>query len=318
MRRCLGFGLFALLAACAADERDGVDTGGLLPTETSDDSNGSEGDTDADDGESLDLPPYDPDGGSGSGCQRVDLLFVVDNSGSMADNQLELIQSFPGFIDGIQGELGEKVDDYHVGVVTTDAYKHNEPGCTALGDLVTQTGGADSSGKPCGPYADGGRHMSHNDDLAATFACAARVGTEGDGVEKHIDGIRGALSPANGCNEGFIREDALLVLVIISDEDDTAAPLNPASAGDPPEWFADVVAAKGGHEQNVSVVSLIGVPPPNTCAQFQAADAKRLQEFTQMFTHGFMGDVCAGDYAPILGEAIGVVDSACDGFVPPG
>ncbi|MCA9690839.1 MAG: hypothetical protein KC636_14625, partial [Myxococcales bacterium] len=40
--------------------------------------------------------------GEGEGCKKVDLLFVIDNSGSMEDEQVNLINSFPGFINQIQ------------------------------------------------------------------------------------------------------------------------------------------------------------------------------------------------------------------------
>src|SRR5687768_4092276 len=48
------------------------------------------------------------------GCRKVDFLFVVDNSGSMAANQAQLLASFPGFIQGMQDALAGVVDSYHV------------------------------------------------------------------------------------------------------------------------------------------------------------------------------------------------------------
>lgn len=57
------------------------------------------------------------EGGSGEGCEKVDFLFVVDNSISMGDEQTALGLSFPQFIDTIQNEV---VGDYHVMVVDTD------------------------------------------------------------------------------------------------------------------------------------------------------------------------------------------------------
>lgn len=41
------------------------------------------------------------EGGSDAGCRAVDLLFVIDNSGSMEDEQANLISSFPGFINAM-------------------------------------------------------------------------------------------------------------------------------------------------------------------------------------------------------------------------
>ena len=51
---------------------------------------------------------------------QVDILFVVDNSGSMTDEQLSLVQGFQSFID--QAALWNV--KYQIGVVTTDV-KHD-------------------------------------------------------------------------------------------------------------------------------------------------------------------------------------------------
>ena len=47
-----------------------------------------------------------------------------------------------------------------------------------------------------------------------------------------------------------------------------------------------------------------------------AEDAPRLRTFTELFTHGFLGDVCAPSYGPIFSEAIDVVEAACEDFAP--
>jgi hypothetical protein len=262
--------------------------------------------------------------GSIPGCERVDLLFVVDNSTSMADNQQELVASFPGFIAGIEAQLD--VAGHHVGVVTTDAYEHNEAGCRSIGDLVTRTGGSYASSLVCGPYAEGGRFMTDADDLGPHFECAAQVGIDGAADERPIDAIRAVVATDSGCNEGFLRDDALLVVVVISDEDDGLAnppaptPFTPepgGSAGDPPDWFADIAAAKGD-ESRMVVLSLVSGPDVSACNASEAQPADRLSAFTDMFTHGFVGDICNPDFSVFFDEAIAVVDSACSEFEPEG
>src|SRR6476661_1736301 len=49
---------------------------------------------------------------------KIDVLWVVDNSGSMATSQQNLANNFPSFIQKFQ----EKAYDFQMGVVTTDAY----------------------------------------------------------------------------------------------------------------------------------------------------------------------------------------------------
>ncbi|HWB82039.1 MAG TPA: vWA domain-containing protein [Nannocystaceae bacterium] len=276
------------------------------------------------------------DTSSDGGCKKVDLLFVIDTSGSMADEQINLVQSFPALIDGMRTELADTMG-YNVGIITTDTYVF-DLSCTPLQDgiLVTQTGGADSSGMVCDPYASGKRYMTEADDLETKFACAAQVGTGGDGNERPMGALSAALSPAltdpGACNEGFLRDDALLVVVIITDEEDdhegTAQACDmlpqPGSNGEPPGWFAAVTAAKGGKESSIVVLALVG-PQDDPCPTLDKCNggiagaeiAPRIIEFTEMFTYGFVGSVCQ-PYGPFFVEAISVIKSACDDFEPPG
>ncbi len=257
-------------------------------------------------------------------CGAVDFLFVIDNSGSMLDEQMNLVASFPGFISAIQGTL-EQVNEYNIGVVTSDAYSPNLaiPGCNVLGGLVRQTGGSGSSNADCGPYADGNSYMTEADDLEMTFSCAAQVGTNGDPFEQMMSGllnaIDGPLLDPGACNDGFIREDALLVLVIITDEyDGPGDPESNPSPGTPMEWYDQVVAAKDGIPENVVVVSLVNAmggtcPPAST-----VFDGVNIVDFTNMFgDNGLVGGVCDPDYSMLFADAVSIIDVACDNFEPP-
>lgn len=254
-------------------------------------------------------------GGPADPCDSVDLLFVVDNSQSMDDEQAHLVAGFPGFIAGIGSILGEDTD-YHVGVITTDENRFNGVGCRKLGALVTRTGGASSSDSACGPYAEGFGYMTPSDPLDEAFACAAKVGVEGDGFERPMEAITTSLGPSVGnlalCNDGFLRDGALLVLTIITDEDDAGD-----SPGDPAAWYDAVVEAKGGDADRVVVLSLVGHPAPNDCiaGQWDGLDgaeiAARIIEFTSMFAHGHVGDVCSDDYGAFFTASVAGVADAC-------
>ncbi len=262
-----------------------------------------------------------PDAAVNEGCKAVDFLFIVDNSGSMQSVQSNLINNFPAFINGIQSTLVE-VDSYQVGVVTTDAYSSNADGCKGIGALVTKTGGNNSSNSVCGPFAAGKRFMTEADDLSSTFSCTAQVGTSGSGYERPMDALVAVASKSmdvpNGCNEGFIRDDALLVIVVITDEyDGPNDPEGQGSSGLPQDWYNAVVALKGGLPQNAVVLTLTnyyGGPCPPPGGQ-QYYDGVHLVEFTQLFgDNGFVGGICESDYGPIFEEAIGVIQSACEKF----
>jgi hypothetical protein len=265
------------------------------------------------------------DGVELEGCQKVDLLFVIDNSGSMAEEQTSLLTSFSGFVDGIKAELS-MADSYHIGVVTTDAYANNAPGCTGLGALVTQTGGDSSSGMNCLPFSSGARYLDDTEpDLTAKFSCIGQVGVSGSGDEIQAQSAYSAVSPAmnapGACNDGFIRDDALLVVVIISDEEDTPdcipffGCIGGGSEGNPPDWFQKFSDAKGGIQENIVMLALVGMHPDNTCS---ADHALRLIALTNWFFNGSVGDICAPDYSPFFTSAISVIEDACDNFTPPG
>jgi hypothetical protein len=60
-----------------------------------------------------------------AGCERIDVLFVIDGSGSMTEEQAALAGGggepavFAEFTDALAAEL-TSVEDFHVGVVSTE------------------------------------------------------------------------------------------------------------------------------------------------------------------------------------------------------
>lgn len=256
----------------------------------------------------------------------IDFLFVVDNSQSMATKQKNLAASVPKFVETLVSELEHDVD-YHLGVVTTDAYQGNPEECRKLGALVTSTAGRESSAKACGPYGPGRSYMTREDAVEESFPCAARPGIDGDGMERVIDSLRGALDPemqkAGACNEGFLRKDAILVTVIISDEDDGAIGGGLGgvlgSKGDPESWHQEIMANKDGDEKRVVTLGLLGLPSPNQCTEGGtfSQDAKRLREFVGNFKHNIVADVCSENYDPFFDKAISMLDLACEEIAPP-
>src|SRR5690606_41723616 len=59
--------------------------------------------------------------------------------------------------------------------------------------------------------------------------------------------------PAHDCNEGFIRDDAILVVTFITDEDDNQGD---GSAGTPDGWKAALVSAKKGDDAGIVVLEI--------------------------------------------------------------
>jgi len=310
------------------------------------------------------------DAGQVGGCEKIDFLFVIDNSGSMEDEQENLVSSFPDFIDSIRSATA--VDDYNIMVVDTDECvagfgagqaqlcdEVSDPGCcesqcatfpggTCNGAMCSCPQVADACDNQLGAgrrtNKDGGacpvdgdaRYMVETQgDLESTFACVAEVGINGSGNEQTLAAVSAAVSPAmtepGGCNEGFVRDDALLVVSIITDEEDDLEDALTGfagfgSSGDPPGWYQAVLAAKKGEPDNAVVLALVGPNPPDDCPPLDkqaggvdgAEIATRILEFTGMFNFGFVGPVCAESYGPFFAEAVSVVSEACDGFTPVG
>lgn len=270
-------------------------------------------------------------GGAGGGptkpCPDVDVLFVVDNSASMADQQQSLIASFPGFIRAIRERI-PAASSTNVGVVSSDAYPGNAAGCRKIGDLVTETRGLRSSNRVCIPSGNPRFMTAADPDLDATFACVAQIGIAGSDDERMARAVLDATSPARNapgaCNAGFHRQASLLVVVMITDEDDTpdgCESLDPpqncqsyGSGGDPDAWHRELVANKGGYEQNVVMLALLGRRLDNACG---AVPASKLIGFTNRFQNSHLGDVCASSYDQFFADALPVIDTACRNYVPP-
>jgi hypothetical protein len=154
----------------------------------------------------------------------MDILFVVDNSASMAEEQASLTASFPALIAVLE-TLEGGLPDVHIGVVSSDL----GAGPYAIDGCQDGDGGALQVGDPaCAPAAgfisnvtDGyGRVTNYPGTLAEAFACNASLGTTGCGFEQHLESMRRALDGSNPDNAGFLRDDAYLVVVFIADEDD--------------------------------------------------------------------------------------------------
>lgn len=258
-----------------------------------------------------------------AGCAKVDFLFVVDNSISMLLHQEKLSRSFPRFMQVIEDSL--EANDFHIMVVDTDEWDGDDEEEVAADPCRDALGAGKRSGavgQSCGVDGDARYLQSGQDGLAESFSCIARVGTFGDSGELPMDAMLQATSSAKnrpgGCNEGFLRDDAILVVTFITDEDDES------STGNPETWRQTLLAAKHDDPKALVVLGLVGDNNLDDglrggpCNFFEASGAPALQSFVQSFDdRGSLASVCAEDYSPFFEEAVSTIDTACDAFVPP-
>ncbi len=269
-------------------------------------------------------------GGAMDGCKKVDFLFVVDNSVSMNDEQDALVVSFPSFMETIESTLSAA--DYHVLVADTDAWGRCNTANGWVGETpdhqtcndyvetaqfeecdrvrgagVIHPAGEYASNQICDVYG-GNRYIVDGDPNAAeTFSCMAKVGTAGSASERPMEAIVGAVSPelnaAGGCNEGFIRSDAILVVTFISDDP------NYEDTGTPQSWYDAVVSAKGG---KADAVVVLGLTPYDG-----GTAGQHWHDFIGRWgDRGLEASVELPDYSPFFAEAVDLIDQTCDDFVP--
>jgi len=183
----------------------------------------------------------------------VDLLFVIDNSNSMGEEQEKLYKQFAKLIDGLRNpKLGQdrtdgppcsdsdrsncKIPNVRIGVVSSDlgAGNYSLPSCeTAGGDggRLQNRPRAAACTPPRDPwisYVDGvtnipGAGVDPIEQVKQAFTCIAALGTGGCGFEHQLESARRALDPTLNVNPGFLRPDAYLAVVFITDEDDCSA-----------------------------------------------------------------------------------------------
>lgn len=159
----------------------------------------------------------------------VDILFVIDDSTGMAEEQVALVQSFSSFLATLETASGG-LPSLHVGVVSTDvgAGPYSLPNCTGNGDngvLQSAAVGGMCSGPNDAFIKDevdvtGSRITNYSGTLPDTFSCIAQLGVQGCAFEQPLESMRRALNGSNPSNAGFLRDSATLAVIVVSDEDD--------------------------------------------------------------------------------------------------
>lgn len=141
--------------------------------------------------------------------QKIDILWVIDNSGSMQTSQEALTQNLNRFISRFQ----TLQYDFKMAVTTTDVAFTQWNGQTSQKLFRDGIPGKTSSGvrviTPSTP------------NLSQVFMTNATQGINGNGDERAFASFELALGYTG--NSGFRRSDAFLAVIIISDEDDFSA-----------------------------------------------------------------------------------------------
>ena len=310
-------------------------------TSTSTSSSGGSTSNDGSGGPKLDMPV--PDGGTPPpvGCKgKIDFLFAISADTTMKNQQEQLIASFPGFIAAIKDQLPEF--DVHVLSAKTHTLwaipdcslctdscdpQGDEPLCGAtitpcdkgkLGPGVTFPAGTGASNRRCDLYGGNRYIISGEPNMEEMFDCIARVGISGGGrvAEAMVNALAADMNGPKGCNSGFLRDDALLVVVLIQDTYDSF------SDGTPETWIEALRAAKHGDDDAFAVLALTtDVDDPlceGNCIPWDCNQTKNpLRLLVEGVKHGFIGGICEPSFAPYFTDAVGHIVELCDSFVIP-
>ncbi len=265
-----------------------------------------------------------------TGCKAIDMVFALDGTSSMIGEiqALAAVNAFAQIVAALE-DINCGDIDYRIGVTNdSDGGWIGAAGATWFDSMVMT-----------------------QDEIASAFSLAASsVLPSGTAVGcEHV--LNSAADLLASDTTGFLRDDALLVLVLVTDVDDYGwydqqgfggfcdAFLCTQNGADPQTIQDNLVALKGGDELGVSAIVIAGDPTShegdNTCGQpasccgvglgecAEAHQAPKLYEFAslQAGMNGFTADICAGDdQVPVaVREALeNNIDLACQTFEPEG
>ncbi|HEY4057185.1 MAG TPA: hypothetical protein VGM39_11285 [Kofleriaceae bacterium] len=302
----LGLGL----VACAAPGRSGTGDDGTGDDDSSGDDTGSNTET--------------------RRCNKMDLVFVVDNSGSMAEEQGNLATNFPEFanilLNYTDPEGGQL--DFRIAVTTTGTDDTTTTTVPGFGPLtISETGDNGAFRTNCGGSS---AWLDANDaNLATDLGCRANVGTDGPGTEMPMRAAKMALSSpmSTGVNAGFMRDDALLGIVMLTDEDDSSAAngmvtetiTGGAMGLDEPDALVHFLDQTKGTRQNWAA-GVIAAPQNCSSSFGDAVAATRLQAFVTAANSGttqqaVFGNICDGDLSASLKQVVDKFQNACQTIV---
>ena len=244
-----------------------------------------------------------------SGCQHIDILFVIDGSFSMAQEQAALRDgAFVAFAEALEAEL-VGLQDFRVGVISSQP-----------GDVVLHTH-RDMPATPPGPATDCGLPAGQSwiegpsADLAAQFDCLAAT----DAVEDlEYTAHNAALALTESANAGFVRDDSVLLVVMLTDED------TQQFAVDRVQIRSTILEAVGGDLSRIVVLGIAGDQgvfemPKTTCNGVfgTASPGRRLSSIVFSFREqGMMRDICTGDLEGAFDAALTRLVATCEAFEP--
>ncbi|WNG38612.1 choice-of-anchor D domain-containing protein [Archangium violaceum] len=226
---------------------------------------------------------------------KVDVLFVVDNSGSMMDEQQNLGSNFSAFLT----HAAAAGVDYHIAVTTTGLERSS-------GGWSVCPGGAEGGENGRFYPVDGSspRIITPSTPAAETvFARNTSVGVchwNEQGLEAMYRALADPLvynmddprspQPMDG-NAGFLRDDAKLAVIAVTDEED----FSPQSVS---FYESFLLALKGDDRSKVLFSAIAGPSDLSSCPRASSSGSRYIQ--LAQNTGGVVESICTANWAASL------------------
>ena len=233
---------------------------------------------------------------------KVDMLFVIDNSGSMAEEQHALAAN----LDHLWNRIALANADFHIAVTTT--------GMSAYTSGWTQCPGGAQGGEAGRffPVDNSRPRIITPQTPNAKDALFANIGVgQCHWDERFFDPVIAALTAPlitsvkapgtplpNDGNAGFLRDDARLALMAVSDADDDADVTNPPPVSD---YVAKLAAVKHGA---LDLISFAGIVALKQCATVEGIGNRYMEIASQL--NGHLEDICdLANFGKLLDNSLG-------------
>jgi hypothetical protein len=185
--------------------------------------------------------------------RKIDLVTMIDNSPTMGPKIEKFTKAFPKFIAGLKDPDTGLLPDLRIAILDSDlgtggAYTTGACGPKTLADgtqsMYGDTGHFQMRSSPTAcAFAAGslfleqknGIALNFSGDIANVFSClAGNLGTAGCDVGEPLEGLEFGLAASNlqsQTQKTFLRPEAMLALMFVTDEDDCSAAVNDGMFG---------------------------------------------------------------------------------------
>jgi hypothetical protein len=208
----------------------------------------------------------------------VDILWVIDDSGSMADNQNALALNFQNFID----QFLLKNINFKMAITTTDGTSSRNGKMVGDTNLLNQAAA-----------------IKNKNTFLSNFNRWVKVGTSGSSIEQ---GLKCAASFFDRYGSSFIREDAYLAIVFISDEEDQ-------SNLKQEEYLNKLLSLK----KNKGMVKAYSIVTQKIPVKGQGETVGTRYNYVSQSTGGLSSDITA-DFSKTLSNMGGTIVNLIDSF----